>query len=41
MRMVEEFASQTVPIYKCPSCLWLFAPMIDVDMAGDYVAREA
>lgn len=23
---IEEFADETVPVVKCPSCRWLFAP---------------
>jgi hypothetical protein len=26
LRMIEEFAEETTPIYKCPSCRWVFAP---------------
>jgi hypothetical protein len=26
MGQVEEFLSETVPVYKCPSCRWIFAP---------------
>lgn len=26
MRMIEEFALETTPVYKCPSCRWIFAP---------------
>lgn len=26
MGMVEEFKSETMPVYKCPSCRWIFAP---------------
>lgn len=37
MRLIEEFAAQTVPIYKCPKCLWLFAPLIDLDMLEEYM----
>jgi len=29
MAEVEEFKSETMPIYKCPSCRWLFAPVQD------------
>jgi hypothetical protein len=25
-KMIEEFASETTPVYKCPTCLWIFAP---------------
>ena len=27
MRLIEEFAPETTPIYKCPSCRWIFAPI--------------
>lgn len=26
MKMIEEFAADTTPVYKCPSCRWIFAP---------------
>jgi hypothetical protein len=24
--MIDEFAEETTPIYKCPECRWIFAP---------------
>jgi len=26
MMQIEEFADETAPCYKCPSCRWIFAP---------------
>lgn len=26
MKMIEEFAHDTTPVYKCPECHWIFAP---------------
>lgn len=26
MGMIEEFAEDTNPVYKCPSCRWVFSP---------------
>jgi uncharacterized protein with PIN domain len=26
MQVVEKFAAETNPIYKCPSCRWIFSP---------------
>lgn len=26
MGQVEEFMSETNPIYKCPKCRWIFSP---------------
>lgn len=26
MKMIEEFAAETTPVYKCPACRWIFAP---------------
>lgn len=26
MGQVEKYAAETYPIYKCPSCRWIFAP---------------
>jgi hypothetical protein len=28
--MIEEFAKDTTPIYKCPTCSWLVAPADDI-----------
>jgi len=27
LQQIEEFADETVPIYKCPDCSWVFAPI--------------
>ena len=26
LELIEEFANETTPVYKCPSCKWIFAP---------------
>ena len=26
MGMIEEYAEDTTPVYKCPACRWIFAP---------------
>jgi uncharacterized protein with PIN domain len=26
MKQIPEFAAETNPIYKCPSCRWIFSP---------------
>jgi uncharacterized C2H2 Zn-finger protein len=26
LMMVEEYAADTTPVYKCPACRWVFAP---------------
>lgn len=26
LRMIDEFVEETTPVYKCPSCRWIFAP---------------
>lgn len=30
MGQVEEFLSETNPIYKCPKCRWIFSPARNV-----------
>ena len=30
MGMVEEFKEDTVPVYKCPQCRWIFAPALNI-----------
>lgn len=30
MEQIEEFKRETVPVYKCPNCRWIFAPAIEV-----------
>jgi hypothetical protein len=27
MGQIEEFVSETNPVYKCPSCRWIFSPV--------------
>lgn len=29
MGQIEEFREETVPIYKCPTCRWIFAPVLN------------
>lgn len=26
MGQIEEFKAETMPVYKCPTCRWIFAP---------------
>lgn len=26
LETIEEFARETTPVYKCPTCKWIFAP---------------
>jgi hypothetical protein len=28
MGMIDEFADETNPIYKCPECRWIFSPAL-------------
>ena len=30
MGQIEEFLSETNPIYKCPKCRWIFSPARNV-----------
>jgi uncharacterized C2H2 Zn-finger protein len=30
MGQIEEFLSETNPIYKCPKCRWVFSPAKNV-----------
>jgi rubredoxin len=30
MGVIEEYATETNPIYKCPSCRWVFSPALTV-----------
>lgn len=30
MGIIEEYAAETNPIYKCPSCRWVFSPALSV-----------
>jgi hypothetical protein len=32
MGQVEEFVEETNPIYKCPSCRWIFSPVVFDDI---------
>lgn len=40
MRMIEEFATETTPIYKCPNCRWLFAPSIDEEIIQGWLTGQ-
>lgn len=31
MGVIEEFADETNPIYKCPTCRWVFSPALSED----------
>lgn len=31
MMEIEEFATETNPIYKCGNCRWMFSPAIYID----------
>lgn len=31
MGMIDEFADETNPIYKCPECRWIFSPALTPD----------
>lgn len=37
LETIEEFQTQTVPCYKCPSCKWIFA--VADEMPQDIVLR--
>jgi hypothetical protein len=40
--MIEEYARETTPIYKCPHCRWQFAPCIDEEIIKEWLlGREA
>lgn len=30
MGMIEEYIEETNPIYKCPSCRWVFSPALTI-----------
>lgn len=32
MGQVEEFIEETNPVYKCPSCRWIFSPVAFDDL---------
>ena len=33
MAMVEKYADETTPVYKCPECKWIFAPAEPVTLS--------
>jgi hypothetical protein len=44
LRMIEEFSEETTPVYKCPSCRWIFAPadnLVHEVLRGGLQNREA
>jgi len=44
MGVVEEFRTETNPIYKCPSCRWIFSPALTASemraLINELSARE-
>ena len=36
MGQVEEFVTETNPIYKCPGCRWIFSPVQYDDLGPDF-----
>lgn len=40
MKMIEELATETTPIYKCPNCRWLFAPSIDEEVIKEWLMEK-
>lgn len=30
MQIIEEYADETNPIYKCPACRWVFSPALTI-----------
>lgn len=39
MRQIEEFTTETTPIYKCPNCRWLFAPCLDEEIVQSWLLK--
>ena len=39
MGQVEEFLSETNPIYKCPKCRWIFSPARNV--VEEFLSNES
>lgn len=39
--MVEEFSEETTPVYKCPACLWVFAPIERITLTLEAPRLEA
>jgi hypothetical protein len=36
MGQVEEFVEETNPVYKCPTCRWIFSPVQFDDLGPDF-----
>lgn len=41
MMMIEEFAEETTPVYKCPRCVWIFAPAEPIVISSAPLLQEA
>ena len=40
MRLIEEFARETTPLYKCPNCRWMFAPALDAEIIEGWLTGQ-
>lgn len=38
MGVIEEYEDETNPIYKCPSCRWVFSPALTEDELRAYLS---
>jgi rubredoxin len=37
MGVIEEYADETNPIYKCPECRWVFSPALTPSEFLDFI----
>jgi uncharacterized protein with PIN domain len=40
MGVIEEYITETNPIYKCPSCRWVFSPSLTIAELKDFIAMH-
>jgi hypothetical protein len=40
MKMIDMYAEDTTPVYKCPRCRWAFAPAEPILLAVGPLVRE-
>lgn len=38
MGIIEEFAHETNPIYKCPKCRWVFSPTLTIEELRSFLS---
>jgi hypothetical protein len=41
MQVIEEFAAETNPVYRCPGCRWVFSPALTPNEIVAFIQQMA